>query len=156
MTAMTLFIRINRSIYYNKCRLRKKLIHMLRFLKNRAIQDLGTLNWKIICRYPYRRNVIKSNLWAWNDRFHRIVRFKTEGRGTLHGLNSSKEVKTSPTIQIVGYQGPAKVLISCVEESEPHRAHPHQLIGKGECKDGNFSIFIKMLSWAMLCFTLFS
>ena len=72
-----------------------------------------------------------------------MVRFKTEGRGTLHGLNSSKEVKTSPTIQIVGYQGPAKVLISCVECSTPYKAHPHQLIGKGECKDGNLSIFMK-------------
>ena len=64
------------------------------------------------------------------------LRFKTEGRGTLNGLGSTKDTKTHPTIQIVGFNGPAKILVSCVEDCKPHRAHPHQLIGRGACKDG--------------------
>ena len=66
-----------------------------------------------------------------------ILRFKTEGRGTLHGISSTKDSKTHPTVQIVGFNGPAKILVSCVEDNEPYRVHPHQIIGKGECKDGN-------------------
>ena len=27
-------------------------------------------------------------------------------------------------------QGPARVIVSCVEENDPHRAHPHNLVGK--------------------------
>ena len=35
-----------------------------------------------------------------------------------------------PSVQIIGYTGPAKVLVSCVEDAYPYRVHPHQIIGK--------------------------
>ena len=35
-----------------------------------------------------------------------------------------------PTIQIVGYQGPAVCVVSLVEHEAPYKAHPHNLVGK--------------------------
>ena len=87
---------------------------------------------KIFLKYKYLTHVLY------------FTRFKTEGRGTLHGISSTKDLKTYPTVQIIGLTGPAKVLVSCVEDSKPYRSHPHQLIGKGECKEGklsNYKIF---------------
>jgi len=70
-------------------------------------------------------------------------RYECEGRsaGALHGVNHSNENKTFPTIQVVGYKGPAVVVVSCVEDKPPHRTHPHNLVGKdGMCKKGVCSV----------------
>jgi Rel/ankyrin family protein len=40
------------------------------------------------------------------------------------------------TLQIVGYRGPAVVVVSCVTKDAPFRAHPHNLVGKEGCKKG--------------------
>ena len=41
------------------------------------------------------------------------------------------------------YRGPAVVVVSCVEEKEPYRCHPHKLVGKdGMCKKGVCSMDI--------------
>lgn len=39
-------------------------------------------------------------------------------------------------LQIVGYRGPAVVVVSCVTKDAPFRAHPHNLVGKEGCKKG--------------------
>lgn len=39
-------------------------------------------------------------------------------------------------LQIVGYKGRAVIVVSCVTKDEPYRAHPHNLVGKENCKDG--------------------
>jgi len=72
-------------------------------------------------------------------------RFPIEGRsaGSIAGVTSTAENKTFPTIEIVGYKGPAKVVVSCVEDKfytelngyKSYRAHPHNLVGK-QCKEG--------------------
>lgn len=72
-------------------------------------------------------------------------RFPIEGRsaGSIAGVSSTAENKTFPTIEIVGYKGPAKVVVSCVEDKfytelngyKTYRAHPHNLVGK-HCKEG--------------------
>jgi len=67
-------------------------------------------------------------------------RYQSEGNsiGCLHGETSNGGYKTYPKIKIVGYEGPASVVVSCVEENGPYRAHPHKLVGKnclqGVCK----------------------
>merc|ERR1711994_1107336 len=71
-------------------------------------------------------------------------RYKCEGRGAgaLQGERSSAEKKTFPKIQIVGYKGPAVVVVSCVtHDSDPPKAHPHNLVspasvGRDGCKKG--------------------
>ncbi|KAJ9597396.1 hypothetical protein L9F63_011741, partial [Diploptera punctata] len=65
-------------------------------------------------------------------------RYECEGRsaGSIPGVNSTPENKTFPTIQIVGYKGPAVVVVSCVTKDFPHRPHPHNLVGKEGCKKG--------------------
>jgi Rel/ankyrin family protein len=72
-------------------------------------------------------------------------RFPIEGRsaGSIAGVSSTTENKTFPTIEVVGYKGPAKVVVSCVEDKfhteqngyKTYRAHPHNLVGK-HCKEG--------------------
>jgi len=72
-------------------------------------------------------------------------RFPIEGRsaGSIAGVTSTTENKTFPTIEIVGYKGPAKVVVSCVEDKfftelngyKTYRSHPHNLVGK-HCKEG--------------------
>ncbi|XP_053961666.1 embryonic polarity protein dorsal isoform X2 [Anastrepha ludens] len=64
-------------------------------------------------------------------------RYKCEGRtaGTIPGENSFQETKTFPTVEIVGYNGEALILVSCVTKDKPYRQHPHQLVGKN-CKSG--------------------
>lgn len=72
-------------------------------------------------------------------------RYECEGRsaGALHGVNYNPDNKTYPSIQIIGYKGPAVVVVSCVEEKEPYRCHPHKLVGKdGMCKKGVCSMDI--------------
>ncbi|XP_029345087.1 embryonic polarity protein dorsal isoform X2 [Acyrthosiphon pisum] len=71
-------------------------------------------------------------------------RYKCEGRlaGSIPGVNSSTENKTYPTIQIVGYKGRAVVVVSCVTKDRPYRPHPHNLVGRDNCKNGICSIEI--------------
>ena len=38
--------------------------------------------------------------------------------------------------QVVGYTGKAVVVVSCVTSDQPHRPHPHNLVGKEGCKKG--------------------
>jgi len=67
-------------------------------------------------------------------------RYQSEGKniGCLHGQTSNGPYRTYPKIKIEGYQGKASVVVSCVEENEPYRAHPHKLVGQncfeGVCK----------------------
>jgi len=71
-------------------------------------------------------------------------RYQCEGRGAgaLQGQNSTPDKKTFPKIQIVGYKGPAVVVVSCVtHDSDPPKAHPHNLVspasvGRDGCKKG--------------------
>ena len=72
-------------------------------------------------------------------------RFPIEGRsaGSISGETSTAEHKTFPMIEVFGYKGPAKVVVSCVEDKpyselngyKTYRAHPHNLVGK-HCKEG--------------------
>ncbi|XP_031339181.1 embryonic polarity protein dorsal-like isoform X2 [Photinus pyralis] len=65
-------------------------------------------------------------------------RYECEGRsaGSIPGVSSTPENKTFPSIQIVGYQGRAVVVVSCVTKDSPHRPHPHNLVGREGCKKG--------------------
>lgn len=71
-------------------------------------------------------------------------RYECEGRGAgaLQGASSSTDRKTFPKIQIVGYTGPAVVVVSCVtHDSDTPKAHPHMLVspasvGRDGCKKG--------------------
>ena len=77
-------------------------------------------------------------------------RYKCEGRGAgaLQGERSSPEKKTFPKIQIVGYKGPAVVVVSCVtHDSEVPKTHPHNLVspasvGREGCKKGVCTIYV--------------
>lgn len=50
-------------------------------------------------------------------------RYECEGRsaGSIPGVNSTPEMKTFPTIEIVGYKGRAVVVVSCVTKDAPYR-----------------------------------
>jgi len=65
-------------------------------------------------------------------------RYECEGRaaGALTGASSTHDNRTFPTIKVHGYQGPAVVVVSCVTDKEPYKAHPHNLVGKQLCKKG--------------------
>ncbi|XP_050440903.1 embryonic polarity protein dorsal-like isoform X2 [Adelges cooleyi] len=71
-------------------------------------------------------------------------RYECEGRsaGSIPGVNSTTENKTYPTIQIVGYKGRAVVVVSCVTKDRPFRPHPHNLVGRDNCKRGICTIEI--------------
>ncbi|XP_060875726.1 embryonic polarity protein dorsal-like isoform X2 [Metopolophium dirhodum] len=77
-------------------------------------------------------------------------RYECEGRsaGSIPGVNSSTENKTYPTIQIVGYKGRAVVVVSCVTKDRPYRPHPHNLVGRDNCKKGICTIEINNESMA--------
>ncbi|KAK0171021.1 hypothetical protein PV328_008788 [Microctonus aethiopoides] len=70
----------------------------------------------------------------------RGVRFRylCEGRSStcIPGIKSKLNNKSFPSIRIVGYTGPAVVVVSCVTKDEPYRAHPHGIVGKDNCKRG--------------------
>ena len=69
-----------------------------------------------------------------------LYRNECEGRsaGSLHGVNYTNDNKSYPAIKVYGYEGPAVVVVSCVEEKHPYRTHPHKLVGKdGMCKKGS-------------------
>merc|ERR1711892_1601366 len=69
-------------------------------------------------------------------------RYQCEGRGAgaLQRQPSPSDKKTFPKIQILGYKGPAVVVVSCVtHDSDPPKAHPHNLVSPasvswGECE----------------------
>ncbi|EFA02850.1 dorsal [Tribolium castaneum] len=65
-------------------------------------------------------------------------RYECEGRsaGSIPGASSTPENKTFPSIQVMGYQGRAVVVVSCVTKDEPFRPHPHNLVGREGCKKG--------------------
>lgn len=50
-------------------------------------------------------------------------RYECEGRsaGSIPGISSTSENKTYPTIQVMGYNGRAVVVVSCVTKDEPYR-----------------------------------
>lgn len=72
-------------------------------------------------------------------------RYECEGRsaGSIPGCNSTAENKTFPTIELVNYNGPAAVVVSCVTKQAPYRPHPHNLVGKEGCKKGVCTMIIK-------------
>ncbi|XP_075974588.1 embryonic polarity protein dorsal-like [Anticarsia gemmatalis] len=62
-------------------------------------------------------------------RRERSFRYQAEGRvGNIPGANSTPERKTYPAIQITGYRGPIKLVVSCVTENEPYWQHPHHVV----------------------------
>lgn len=50
-------------------------------------------------------------------------RYECEGRsaGSIPGINSTVDLKTFPTIQVVNYTGRAVVVVSCVTKDYPHK-----------------------------------
>merc|ERR1712062_872366 len=65
-------------------------------------------------------------------------RYKCEGRGAgaLQGERSSPEKKTFPKIQIVGYKGPAVVVVSCVtHDSEVSHSDLVKILGQEAAQD---------------------
>merc|ERR1712025_844244 len=77
-------------------------------------------------------------------------RYKCEGRGAgaLQGISSSSDKKTFPKIQIVGYKGPAVVVVSCVtHDTDVPKTHPHNLVspasvGREGCKKGVCTVYV--------------
>ncbi|XP_043189654.1 putative transcription factor p65 homolog [Amphibalanus amphitrite] len=65
-------------------------------------------------------------------------RYECEGRsaGSIPGAHSTADSKTFPSVKVVGYRGPAVVVVSCVTKDPPHWPHPHNLVGKDGCKKG--------------------
>lgn len=59
---------------------------------------------------------------------------------SLPGSNSTPEMKTFPSIDILGYEGVAAVVISCVTkdgENGRYKPHPHSLLAKGDVEVQN-------------------
>ena len=56
--------------------------------------------------------------------------------GPILGAHSTPDNKLFPTIRVVGYTGPAVVVVSCVTKEQPYKAHPHKVVGKYGCKNG--------------------
>nr|ALF84898.1 dorsal [Paracyclopina nana] len=78
-------------------------------------------------------------------------RYECEGRsaGSIPGISSTADVKTFPSIQVVGYKGRAVVVVSTVTIDSPYRPHPHNLVGKEGCSKGVCTI--EMDSETMTC-----
>ncbi|KAG1925051.1 transcription factor RelB [Pimephales promelas] len=66
-------------------------------------------------------------------------RYKCEGRsaGSIPGEKSNDTTKTHPAIKVHNYSGPLRVRISLVTKNQPHKPHPHELVGK-DCKHGYY------------------
>jgi hypothetical protein len=104
---------------------------------------------------PLHHNMTSSSLSNDGMPFVRILeqparcalrfRYECEGRsaGSIPGCNSTAENKTFPTIELVNYNGPAAVVVSCVTKQMPYRPHPHNLVGKEGCKKGVCTMIIK-------------
>lgn len=75
-------------------------------------------------------------------------RYKCEGRtaGSIPGMHSTADNKTFPTIEIVDFDGPAFVVISCVTSKEPYRQHPHVLVSKDEPQNCRHGVYIRELA----------
>lgn len=76
-------------------------------------------------------------------------RYASEGNrlGSLPGSNSTPEYKTFPSIEIVGHEGEAVVVISCVTENGKdgmHKPHPYSLFGEGGCKQGVYALKVNI------------
>lgn len=71
-------------------------------------------------------------------------RYECEGRnaGALFGANSKPDAKTFPKIRIVGYEGPAVLIISCVTDTKPYRQHPYKVVSREreKVKGGAFTM----------------
>ena len=74
-------------------------------------------------------------------------RYPIEGRGAgvLRGEHSQPDKTTFPKIKIVGYSGPAVVVVSCVtQDTDLPRTHPHNLVSpatvntRHSCRKGVF------------------
>ncbi|XP_074649590.1 nuclear factor NF-kappa-B p105 subunit-like [Tubulanus polymorphus] len=66
-------------------------------------------------------------------------RYKSEGlsHGGIQGVYSTRENKTYPAVEIIGYSGPARVtaeLVNYIENLDVF-PHPHKLVGKN-CENG--------------------
>lgn len=97
---------------------------------------------------PTSIQTIENNTRAKHDAYVKIIeqpapkalrfRYLCEGRsaGSIPGISSTPENKTFPAIQVVGYQGRAVVVVSCVTKDQPYRPHPHNLVGREGCKRG--------------------
>jgi len=112
-----------------------------------SLQSLNTgmdISLKSVVKKPFLKIIEqpKSNTLRF--------RYQCEGRGAgaLQGERSSPEKKTFPKIQIVGYKGPAVVVVSCVtHDSEVPKTHPHNLVspasvGREGCKKGVCTIYV--------------
>nr|AAI69362.1 V-rel reticuloendotheliosis viral oncogene homolog (avian) [Xenopus laevis]CAA89218.1 Xrel2 protein [Xenopus laevis] len=68
-------------------------------------------------------------------------RYKCEGRcaGSIHGEHSTENNRTYPSIKIMNYTGKGIVRITLVTKNEPHKPHPHDLVGK-DCRDGYYEL----------------
>lgn len=66
-------------------------------------------------------------------------RYKCEGRsaGSIPGEKSNDTTKTHPAIKVHNYSGALRVRISLVTKNQPHKPHPHELVGK-DCKHGYY------------------
>ena len=78
-------------------------------------------------------------------------RYECEGRsaGSIPGANSTADNKTFPGVRVVGYQGPAVVVVSCVTKDPPYRPHPHNLVGKDGCKKGVCTVNLSVETMAV-------
>lgn len=54
-------------------------------------------------------------------RFRYESESKSHRGGVIPGTHSSPDNKTFPTIQIINYNGPAVVVVSCVTKDRPYR-----------------------------------
>lgn len=79
-------------------------------------------------------------------------RYECEGRsaGSLLGVSSSPENKKFPSIRVVGHQGAAVVVVSCVTKDAPYRPHPHNLVGKEGCKKGVCTLSVNQKSMSLV------
>lgn len=72
-------------------------------------------------------------------------RYESEGKSRIPGASTKPNNRTFPTIQILGYIGKVLIIISCVTKDEPHRRHPHNIVGNGECfKHGIYVDFVNV------------
>ncbi|XP_033349336.1 embryonic polarity protein dorsal-like [Bombus vosnesenskii] len=69
-------------------------------------------------------------------------RYKCEHKSNapIHGVNSTSEKKTFPSIRIIRYRGRAKITVSCVTKDGPYRPHPYNLVGGRRCKHGVYTV----------------
>lgn len=77
-------------------------------------------------------------------------RYKSEGNksSSLPGVNSTPELRSYPTIEIIGYEGKAVVVVSCVtkdsDENGKYHPHPNVINGKDGFKKNNGVCTVKV------------